>query len=151
MSVQTSTGLAQYLAVTGSLKSAFDGGRIHIYSGTIPLTPDSAVFPDTTLWTITVDGDGTGLEFSDTPVGRALVKPTDAIWGGAILLSGTATYYRLVDSTDDGTESETAIRIQGTVASVAGADMFMSNPALVANPAVLAKVLTAFSLTLPME
>lgn len=147
--LKTSTGLAQYLAVTGSLKAAFDGGLIKVYSGTEPASPDDAATGDL-LWTISVDGDGTGLTFDATPVGRALVKPSAAAWQGATA-AGTAGYFRVVAPSDDGLASTTQRRVQGSVGSVAGVDMYMADTTLVENTNVAAKTLVGFSLTLPMN
>ena len=148
MPVKTSTGLAQHLAVTGSLKSAFDGGLIKVYGGAIPSDPDAAE-TGAPLWTISLNGSGTGLTFSPTPTGRAFVKPSGTVWGGPTT-AGTATHYRLVAAGDNGAASATAKRVQGVVGSVAGSDMYMSNPVLVTNAAADAKNLVDFSLTLPM-
>jgi len=149
MPVKTSTGLAAHLAVTGSLKAAFDGGLIRVYDGTPPDSADDAVVGNL-LWTISVNGDGTGLTFDSTPVGRALVKPDAAVWGGATA-AGTPTYYRLVAAGDTGASSTTQKRVQGTVGSVAGVDLYMTNPVLATNPNLLAKVLIGYSLTLPAQ
>ena len=78
--LKTSTGLAAHLACTGSLKAAFDGG-LKVYSGAEPAGADDAATGDL-LWTISVNGDGTGLTFDPTPVGRAMVKPSAAVWAG---------------------------------------------------------------------
>ena len=147
MPVKTSTGLAAHLAVTGSLKDAFDGGLIRVYDGTPPASADDAVAGNL-LWTISVDGDGTGLTFDASPVGRALVKPSAAVWGGATT-AGTPTYYRLVAAGDTGASSTTQARVQGTVGAVAGVDLFMTNPTLTTNSNLLAKILIGYSLTLP--
>jgi hypothetical protein len=149
MPVKTSTGLAAHLAVTGSLKAAFDGGLIRVYDGTPPDSADDAVVGNL-LWTISVNGDGTGLIFDSTPVGRALVKPDAAVWGGATA-AGTPTYYRLVAAGDTGASSTTQKRVQGTVGSVAGVDLYMTNPVLATNSNLLAKVLIGYSLTLPAQ
>jgi hypothetical protein len=149
MPVKTSTGLAAHLAVTGSLKAAFDGGLIRVYDGTPPDSADDAVVGNL-LWTISVNGDGTGLTFDSTPVGRALVKPDAAVWGGATA-AGTPTYYRLVAAGDTGASSTTQKRVQGTVGSVAGVDLYMTNPVLATNSNLLAKVLIGYSLTLPAQ
>jgi hypothetical protein len=147
MAVKTSTGLAQYLAVTGSLKASFDGGLIKVYSGGEPTSADDAATGDL-LWTISVNGDGTGLTMDATPVGRALVKPSAAVWSGATA-AGTATYYRLVAPADDGLASTVQRRVQGSVGAVAGVDMYMTDPVLTTNASTSAKTLVAFSLVLP--
>ena len=150
MAIKTSTGLAAHLMVTGSAKNAFDGGSIKVYSGTAPATADAAV-AGTLLWEIKKDdgvGGVEGLVFDAAAVGRAMVKPGADTWGGATI-AGTAGYFRLVGSADDGTESTTFPRIQGEVGSQAGADLYMSNATLATDADVLAKTLAAFSVALP--
>lgn len=147
MAIQSSTGLAAHLMVTGSAKGALDGGFIKVYSGSAPATADAAATGDL-LWTISVDGDGTGLTIDAVAVGRAMVKPTAAIWGGATT-AGTAGYWRLVAAADDGTLSTSAPRLQGTCGSTAGADLYMSSTTLTTDAALLAKTLSAFSVALP--
>lgn len=147
MAIKSSTGLAAHLMVTGSAKEAFDGGFIKVYSGAEPATADAAATGDL-LWTISVNGDGTGLTFDAAAVGRAIVKPTAAIWGGATT-AGIANYWRLVEAADDGTLSTLAPRWQGTCGSTAGADFYMSSTTLTTDAALLAKVLSAFSVALP--
>lgn len=147
MAIKSSTGLAAHLMVTGSAKEAFDDGFINVYSGHEPATADAEVTGDL-LWTISVDGDGTGLVFDATAVGRAMVKPTAATWGGATT-TGIAGYWRLVAAADDGTLSTSAPRLQGTCGSTAGADLYMSSTTLTTDAALLAKTLSAFSVALP--
>lgn len=145
--LKTSTGFAAHLACTGSIKAAFDGGLIKVYSGSEPASADDDA-TGTLLWTISVDGDGTGLTFDPTPIGRSIVKPAAAAWQGATT-AGTAGYFRLVASGDDGLSSTTQKRVQGSVGSVAGVDMYMTDPVLVTNANPAAKTLVAFSLALP--
>ena len=147
MAIKSSTGLAAHLMVTGSAKEAFDDGFIKVYSGAEPATADAEATGDL-LWTISVDGDGTGLTFDAAAVGRAMVKPTAATWGGATT-TGTAGYWRLVAAADDGTLSTSAPRLQGTCGSTAGADLYMSSTTLTTDAALLAKTLSAFSVALP--
>lgn len=146
MATQSSTGLADYLLVTGSLKAALDGGFIKVYSGTPPTTADDAV-TGTLLWTISVGGAGTGLTWSPTTVSRALVKPSATTWSGPTA-AGTATYFRVVGSADTGASSTTQPRIQGNVGMVAGpdTDMYVADTTFVAGT----KSLSAFSLALPV-
>lgn len=147
MSIKTSTGLAAHLMVTGSVKSAFDNGFIKVYSGTEPDTADAAV-TGSLLWTVSVDGAGTGITFESAAVVRALVKETTETWCGATA-AGTASYWRLVTSSDDGTLSTSQKRMQGSCGSTASADMYMSSTTLVTNTDLDAKTLTAFSVELP--
>lgn len=147
MAIKSSTGLAAHLMVTGSAKGAFDAGFIKVYSGAEPATADAEVTGDL-LWTISKDGDGTGLTFDAAAVGRAMVKTVAHTWGGATT-AGTAGYWRLVAAADDGTLSTSAPRLQGSCGSTAGADLYMSSTTLTTDAALLAKTLSAFSVELP--
>lgn len=150
MTIRTSTGFAADLAVTGSMKALMDGGSIKVYDGTEPATADAAEAGNV-IWEIKKDdGDGgvEGLVFDAAAEGRSLVKPSADTWGGATG-NGTATYWRLVTSADDGTEATDQPRVQGSCGSTAGSDLYMSNTTLTEDAAVLAKTLAAFSMTLP--
>lgn len=147
MAIKTSTGLAAHLMVSGAARAAFEGGFIRVYSGAVPETADAPVTGDL-LWEISTGGDGTGLSFETAAVGRAMVKKASDTWQGPTS-AGTATYWRLVGAADDGLESATQPRIQGTCGNTAGADLYMSNTTLSANAALDAKVLAAFSVALP--
>lgn len=147
MALITSTGLAAHLMVTGSAKDAFDGGLIKVYSGTAPATADDAV-TGTLLWTISVNGAGTGITFESAAVDRSLVKETTETWSGATT-AGTASYWRLVASGDTGVSSTSQKRIQGTCGSTGSPDLFMSSTTLTTDASTSAKTLASFSITLP--
>lgn len=146
MTVKTSTGLRNYLAVTGSVKAALDSGFIKFYNGTEPATADAAV-AGSLLWTVSVDGDGTGLTFDATAVAGAAVKPTAATWSGATT-AGTPTYWRFVTAADDGTLSTTQRRIQGSCGNTASADIYLTNPTLITDASLTAKELNDFAVSI---
>ena len=150
MAIKTTTGLAAYLMVTGSGKSAFDGGSLKVFSGTPPASADLAETGDL-VWEIKRDdgvGGVEGLVFSATANGRAMEKPSADTWGGATV-AGTAGYFRLVQDTDDGLEDDDQLRVQGTVGSTGAEDFYMSNTVLTTDTDVLAKTIAAFSVALP--
>lgn len=147
MAIKTSTGLAAHLMVTGSAKSAFDNGFIKVYSGSEPATADAAV-TGSLLWTISKDGDGTGLTFDAAASGRAMIKTAAHVWSGATT-AGTCGYWRLVGAADDGTLSTSQKRIQGSCGNLVGSDLFMTNPTLITDASLTAKTLAAFSVALP--
>lgn len=146
MSIKTSTGLRTHLMVTGSLKEALDGGFIKFYNGTEPTTANAAV-TGSLLWTVSVDGDGTGLTFEAATVDAAAVKETTETWCGATT-AGTPTYWRFVEAADTGVLSTTEKRIQGSCGNTAGVDIFLTNPVLVTDTDLNAKTLDAFSVAL---
>lgn len=122
--MKISTGLRNHLLVTGSLKSALDGGFIKIYSGAEPASADDAA-TGTLLCTVSVNSTGTGINFETAAASGVLTKETTEVWSGVNAASGTAGYFRHVASGDDGTSSTTQKRIQGSIA-VAGADLNLS-------------------------
>lgn len=146
--IKTSTGLAAHLAVTGSIKNALDGGLIKVYDATEePATADAAV-TGTLIWTLSVNGAGTGLTFEAAAVGRGAVKKASETWSGATQ-AGTARYYRFVAAGDDGAASTTQKRVQGSCGNTAEADLYLSNPVLTTNASPTAKALSSYSVVLP--
>lgn len=149
MAIKTSTGLRTHLAVTGAVKDALDGGQLMFYEGTEPATADAAVDGDL-LWTVTVDGDGTGVTFEAAAVDAAAVKTTTETWQGATV-AGTPNYWRFIDATEKagsiGGISTTYARIQGTCGNTAGSDIYLTTPTLITDTDLDAKVLDAFSVS----
>lgn len=119
--MELSTGLRTHLMVSGSLKSALDGTVIKIYSGVAPASADAALAGNTLLCTITRDGDGvTGLTMENTAVGGVMTKNTSEVWEGEVVAAGEATFFRQCTLADSGAASTTAVRVQGSVATVGG-------------------------------
>lgn len=141
--IKSSTGLRSHLAVTGSIKSGLDGGTIKFYDGAEPATADAAA-TGTLLWTVSLNGAGTGLTFDPAPVNGSAVKPSAATWAGATT-AGTPTYWRFVAAGDTGALSTTEKRVQGNCGNFAGADIYLSNPTLVTSASPTAKALEAFA------
>ena len=94
MSVDISDGLAAYIATQGSARAALTGGLLLIFGGEIAESANAAQSASL-LWTVSVDGTGTGLSFEASPVGRALVKAEAETWSGPTS-AGVATHWRLV-------------------------------------------------------
>ena len=128
MSAQKSTGLANHLAVTGSLKSALDGGRIYIYSGAMPASADDAV---TGQLLVTISMGGGGLTFEDAARDGVLTKAESEVWSGQIQSGGTATFFRFATEEPSGS-SVNAIRLKGTVGTTVLADIVLMSAELVA-------------------
>jgi len=130
--MKASTGLRNKMLDTGSLKSLLDGGKIKIYSGTLPATADAAIGSagsNTLLSTITDNDTVAGLNFDTAAASGQLAKDPAQTWRGTNVASGTAAFFRFVQTADDGSSSTTAVRIQGTIASF-GADLNISSVAL---------------------
>ena len=80
------------------------------------------------------------------PSSGSMSKSTDT-WSGTIANSGTAGYFRFVRPDDDGTESTTAIRIQGAIAT-SGAEYNIANLSLTATQT---HTVDDYSITEPAE
>ena len=126
MALKTSTGLRNAMLVDGSLAAAFDLGRIEIYAGTVPGTADEAIPGGATLLcTITNNSTATGTTMDTVAYAGSVSKAPAEVWSGVNVATGTATFYRHVGATDDGTLSTTQPRLQGTVGTV-GAELNLS-------------------------
>jgi hypothetical protein len=112
-----STGLRNSILSTGSLKSALDGGRLALYSGTMPANADAAIDAGTLMYTFTVNNDGaTNLNFDTTASDGILMKAPAESWQAACVAAGDIAFFRYYLPPDDPmTASVTAVRVQGTV------------------------------------
>lgn len=131
MTVKTSTGLANKMLDTGSVKSIMDGGLIKIYAGAVPATADDAVGSATLLCTITASGSGLTL---GAAADRAIPKEASEVWSGVNVAGGVATFYRHVAPGDTGAASVTQPRAQGLIAQF-GSDMNFTLGTTLANGA----------------
>ena len=146
MAIQISSGLRDHLLISGSFKSALDGGVLRLYTGAIPATADADSSGLTVLCTISLDATGTGITCGSTVTAGILSKNTAEIWRGLIGTTGTATFFRFMAISDTGAASTTAKRVQGTIGLV-GADLNFSNVNLVASNY---RVIGSLNVTLPM-
>lgn len=119
-----STGLAEGLCGTDSLLGLMDGGEIRFYSGTVPASADAAIGGATLLCTILKDGTDPLALVAD---GAMVRKPNGDTWEGAAVATGAASFYRHVQSADDGSASTSALRIQGTVGLTNAANMTLAD------------------------
>lgn len=124
--INSSTALR--VGMLAAIKEMLDGGELRIYGGIRPGAADDSIGAATLLCTVKLDGTD-GIEFDDSTSGL-LVKPTGATWTGDNVATGTATWFRVVQSGDTGAASTSAPRIQGTV-GVVGADLNLDSAALV--------------------
>lgn len=144
MTTKISTGLAAAILSGGSVKSALSGGIIRIYGGSAPAGADDAA-TGTLLVTVSLNGDGSGLELDDA-VGQTMGKPSGDMWGGVVVATGTATHFRWVRPDDTGAASSTAVRLQGSCGT-AGAQLNMSSVNLVLNAV---QTIDSGAITMPM-
>ena len=126
--INSSTGLRTSMLVGPGVKPTLDGGEIRIYSGIRPATADDSLGAAVLLCTVLLDGTD-GIVFNDSTAG-ILTKPAGATWTGDNVASGTATFFRIVQSADTGAASTSAPRLQGTV-GVVGADLNLDTVALI--------------------
>jgi len=130
MSLKISTGLANALLSSGSLKTALTGLHLFIYAGTEPASADAALPGDAVLLCdISGNGDGSGLAFAANAVGGTLEKDAAQVWQGTVAAAGTATFCRFAKPTDTGAASTTDVRLQGDV-GVAGKFLNLNSVAL---------------------
>lgn len=131
MTAKKSTGLATYLAVTGSIKDALDGSFIWAYSGTEPANADVALSGNTLLTKISVGGDDvTGLTFDGTPDAGVLKKTAAEAWKGTNQDDGIATFYRMAEN-EPNDASTTELRLQGNIGTSVLNDLVLTSAMLV--------------------
>ena len=129
--LKESTGLRNYMALTGSLKQALNLGTIVIYAGVVPATADAALNGNTVLCTVTNNSTGTGITFDTSASGGTISKAPAEVWSGLNATSGVASFYRHVAPGDDGTSSALQSRLQGQIAT-SGAELNLTSVSLVA-------------------
>jgi hypothetical protein len=126
MTYRLSTG--EFNSHLSATKTNLANGAIHLYSGTMPASPDSAA-SGTLIVTITKDGGawtpGTatnGLNF-DTPSGATMEKPSADVWKGDAVAAGTIGWGRFVSNSasDTGGASTTLSRHDFDVGITTGA------------------------------
>lgn len=143
MSYKLTPSLSQSMAT--AVKSALDGGRLYLFAGPVPASPEDAldmVASHTRLAVLTVDNDGaTGLTF-DAATGGLLPKAAAEEWLGTVLFSGkddgltelAPTFFRFGAAGDTCESATTDPRLQGTVGGPASAaDLKLGAATLIEN------------------
>ena len=131
MPIKTSSGLRNFMLVTGAFRGAMNGGTLKVYAGPVPADADAAIGAATLLCTVTNNSTATGVTFATGATAGVLTKTASEVWAGLNAVSGTATFYRLVAATDTGAASATESRVQGLI-STSGADLNLSSVGLTA-------------------
>lgn len=127
MAVKISTGLRNHMAVTGSMRSAFNAAsRLSIFGGSEVATADADATGATLLCVITGPA-AAGLEFEATATDGVLAKLASQVWSGTNLASGTATWFRFEETGDSRGASTTQKRIQGNIGIAMGDMVFIQN------------------------
>lgn len=132
MAAKFSTGLRRKLLTGPGLLGALQGARLRVFcaasdpsdvAGTrvdVPATADAAE-TGTLMLECTVGGDGvTGATFVDGGAGLARLQDGQTLVAPAGLHDGPIHYWRLVLDGDSRGESQTDVRVQGTVGLVTG-------------------------------
>ena len=123
MAVRYSSG--QLSSLLAKIKLDQTLAFVDIYAGAQPSSSDNPQ-TGTLLATVTLESDGvTGLTFDD-PVGAMMGIPAGVNWGFTGLAAGTAGSFRLRTAIDTNVQSETELRIDGSIGTSSG-DMILSN------------------------
>lgn len=140
-----STGLRN--SILTKLALEFESGvtaEIELYAGTVAATADADISGNTKLGTISTNGDGTALTLG-SPSDGVMGKTTSETWSVTPIATGTASFYRLIISTDTGGLSTSAIRVQGTVGT-ANSDMLVDSVTFTTG---VARTVSSFSIGMP--
>lgn len=151
MTVRLSTQLRTNLAGTTGFAATFANGVIEVYTGTQPTNADAAV-TGTLLGTVTLNSGAftpgvstNGLTFAAAATG-AVSK--SGVWSFNGLAAGTAGWFRLKgNAVDAGALSTVLPRLDGSVA-VSGADLNLSNIAIVVSAP---NTIDTFTFTIPAQ
>ena len=137
MAIGLSTGCANLMLDSG-IGTAFDGANdiLEIRDGTRPASADDAPVGEV-LASFTLVADSFAAASGGTIVGATPWTEASAD------ASGTASWFRLKQSTDGGGSSTTDVRIDGSVA-VSGSDLNLSTVAITVNDQV---TITQFDLS----
>lgn len=147
MTVKASTGLRNKLLDTSPLRTIFSGGYLLLYAGPVPSSADDAIVggTHTLLCDVRNNNTTTGITFASSASGGSITKNLSETWSRAAGNTGTATFYRLVASTDTGASSTTEARLQGSIGT-SGADLNLTTTSLNASTVY---TIDTFSVSLP--
>lgn len=131
MAFKFSTGLRKHQIYDGSIKDALEDCVIRLYSGTVPDSPNSQLgVGNNLLCEINASGEAVRFQPFSASNPTVLTKDLSQSWQGEVLEGGTVTFFRLCKQGDTGSESNSDIRIQGTVGGPSH-DLIISNSELV--------------------
>lgn len=147
MTIKASTGLRNKLLDTSPFKTLFSGGFLNLYSGPVPSSADDAIVggTHTLLCQISNNNTATGITMASAASGGSITKNLSETWSGDAGNTGTASFYRLVSSSDTAASSTTEARLQGSVGT-SGADLNLTTTSLVATTVY---TIDTFSVSLP--
>lgn len=117
MALNTHLSIASWDAALDSALNVLNSGTVQIYSGTQPLTPDTALSGNTLLVTMTLGATAFGAASAGT-------KTANSITSGVAAATGTASFFRAFQS------GGTVAVIDGSVGT-SGADMTIPSVSIV--------------------
>jgi hypothetical protein len=147
MALKLSQGVRDGLLLTGSFKALMDGGKVRIFTGAAPASPNDAE-SGTLLVTIQSDDVGDNLCDFDAvlPAAGQIEKESTQVWSANAVATGTAGYFRYVaNPADAGGSSTTEERLQGNVGT-SGSDLNMSSVNIVSGAP---QTIDTFKVTIP--
>jgi len=134
---------AAAISLCDSLSALIDSGApassLIIYSGTVPVDCDSPLSANLTLVTITLESPAAFAGATDA-TGSAIALAVGTPLSGTIALSGTATFFRVVDGQGN-------FVMQGSVGT-SGEDLNLDTVSLIQNATLL---ISALSLSVPEQ
>lgn len=130
--------------VLDGMAGIFQGGKINLYSGSQPTSPDDGA-TGTLICTISKDAGSEGFTFTSAASG-AIGKPSGDVWEGINAVSGTIGWGRLYDATDTPTNSSSESARYDFSVGTSGADVNMSS---VSASALAKTTIATFTLTAP--
>ena len=147
MTIKASTGLRNKLLDTSPLRTLFNLGFLNLYAGPVPSSADDAIVggTHTLLCQISNNNTSTGITFASSASNGAIVKNLSETWSKAAAATGSASFYRLVSSSDTAASSTTEARLQGAVGT-SGADLNLTTTSL---NATTVYTIDTFSVSLP--
>ena len=142
MALRLSTGLRNGLCGSLGIKEMLDGGKINIYTGSQPTSPDNAE-TGTLLCTVTSSSGVAGVMLGTQ--GAGAIPKAASVWSGLVAAAGVAGWFRYYGTGGTTGTSGTEIRLDGNV-GVSGSDMVLANTSLVLNATL---TIDTFTLTQP--
>lgn len=125
------------------LRTNLTGGKLIVYSGSVPSSADDDATSNTNLFTIKPAG---GCGFDTTVVAGKLSK-NSVTWSANADNTGVASFFRyFADSTDSNGASTTLIRAQGVVATGSGGEMQVGTTTITSGAP---QAIQTFDLTMP--
>ncbi len=143
--LMVSTGYSTAILGPQSFAEIFNGGTLHVYAGTRPVSANAQASEAMRLASIVRIGMDGGLMFAQA--GPYILIPPGDWWQLLATNAGLAAWFRLMTATDTGVANFTDARIDGDIGSPAApAELVLQTSALAAGTAV---PIDSFLFTIP--